>query len=251
MELRAEIDRGDVWYDLPGKTGRPETRPTMTLFAQVPGGEVAVVRWPTTIGGWKKEFTGSGRIALRFKDSDIGPRVWRDLVATPTWDAPATTPPRTLVRPIGGGKFVADTDLTGPGYASAFGLVMLIHHQMREHKGGPPTFLDNGIRTHGTVSYQSILRGESHGCHRLFTQSAIQLTGFLLKHRNHVTKGLIDRPYMKTVWWQGRKYPLAVPHRGYLTELTPPVPVEVLAGNIKGRFARPPGQLVGIKEKKR
>ncbi len=51
MELRAEIERGDVWYDLPQRSERPQNPPSLTLYARTPSGaEVALVRWPTTIG---------------------------------------------------------------------------------------------------------------------------------------------------------------------------------------------------------
>jgi hypothetical protein len=248
MELAAEIDRGDVWYDVPGKRGRVQTSPTLTLYARLPGGaQLALVRWPTTIGGWKKELLSGGRVALRYKDSDVGPRVWRDLVASPAWLPPPTTPPRTLVRRVAGGRWIADGDIVGPGYASAFGLVMLVHHEVVPRAKGRTSFLDNGIRTHGTVSYTSILRGESHGCHRLFNQSAVQLASFLLAHREHTRRGVVSRPYLRPVWWQGRRLVIPIPHRGFVFELTPPVPVNVLEGTIRGRFRKPPGHLVRVK----
>lgn len=251
MDLRVEIDKGDVWYDVPGKIGRVGTAPRLTIFAKTPSGaEVALVRWPTTIGGWKREQTDTGYVGLRFKDSDVGPRIWKDLVTTPTWNPPPGTPTRTLVRQVERGKWIADTDLTGPGYASAYGLVMLIHHQPYTVKGHE-YYADNGIRTHGTVSYASILHGESHGCHRLFNQSAVQLGSFILRHRHHETRGIVDRPFVKMLSWQGRRLPLTVPHRGYLFELTPPIAVNVLEGNIHGRFHKPPGQLVRLPPKPR
>src|SRR6185436_14887954 len=91
MDLRAEIDRNDVWYDYPyggcgqAHTQRVERRPTLVVYARDGDHEVALIRWPTTIGGWKPERTSTGRVAMRYKGSEPGQRVWRQLVATPTW----------------------------------------------------------------------------------------------------------------------------------------------------------------------
>jgi hypothetical protein len=48
--------------------------------------------------------------------------------------------------------------------------------------------------------------------------------------------------------WQGRRLELPIPHRGFVFELTPPVPVDVLEGTIRGRFLKPPTSLVRIKD---
>ena len=144
-----------------------------------------------------------------------------------------------------GAKWLPDTDLVGPGYASAYGLVMLVHHRTYR-RGGVTIWEDNGVRTHGSVSYQSILRGESHGCHRLFNPSAVQLGSFLLRHRAHVRHGLIDKPFVRLVPWRFRTLKLPIPHRGYRFELIPPVPVLVLEGNIRGTFRRPPARFIGV-----
>jgi hypothetical protein len=39
-------------------------RPTLTLYARVGKGEVALGRWPTTIGGWKTIERSDGSMAL-------------------------------------------------------------------------------------------------------------------------------------------------------------------------------------------
>ncbi|HLU65848.1 MAG TPA: hypothetical protein VKZ63_06205 [Kofleriaceae bacterium] len=248
MELRAEIDRGDVWYETPRRRGRIERRPTLTLWARRPdGSELALIRWHTTIGGWQKEAVGRrGRVVLKYKNSDVGRRVWRDLIAAPAWLPPPTTPGRTLVRRGDGGKWLPDTDLVGPGYASAYGLVALIHHRPVTRRG-VTRWYDNGIRTHGSVSYASILRGESHGCHRLFNQSAVQLASFLLQHRAHQRHGLDDRPFIKRVAYEGKVYELPIPNRGYRYELTPPVEVEVLKGRIRGKKRRIPTRVLYVR----
>jgi hypothetical protein len=96
------------------------------------------------------------------------------------------------------------------------------------------------------VSYASIGRGDSHGCHRLFNQQAVALASFLLRHRRHVDRGLIATPYRRAVWWQGRALRLSVPDRGNLIELQPPIAVDVLEGSVHGRFKRPPSLLVRL-----
>lgn len=247
MELRAEIDRGDVWYELPTWRGRITNRPTLTLYARTPGGEeVALVRWPTTIGGWKKEVGSRGRVGLRYKNSDVGKRLWRFVVASPAWLPPPQTPARALVhRAHGARKWLPDTDLLGPGYASAYGLVMLPH--LRPVEGAEGTlWYDNGIRTHGSVNYHSILGSESHGCHRLFNHAAVQLASFLLQHRQHVRHGLVARPFVHEFTWRGMTLRHPIPHRGYRFELTPPVEVEVLEGRVRGKIRRVPQRLVSL-----
>lgn len=246
MELRAEIDRGDVWYELPTARGTIANRPTLTLYARTAAGEeLALVRWPTTIGGWKKEVGPRGRVGLRYKNSDVGKRVWRDVVASPAWLPPPQTPARALVRRAHGPeRWLPDTDLLGPGYASAYGLVMLPHLRPVRAAEGQTLWYDNGIRTHGSVSYQSILGSESHGCHRLFNHAAVQLASFLLRHRQHVRHGLVSRPFVHEFTWRGMRLRHPIPHRGYRFELTPPVEVEVLRGRVRGKIRSVPQWLV-------
>jgi hypothetical protein len=248
MDLRAEIDRGDVWYERPKLQGRVQRRPTLTLWTHAPDGrDVALVRWPTTIGGWKKEAAGSwGRVVLRYKNSDVGPRMWRDLIAFPAWLPPPKTPPRTIVRRGDGNQWLPDTDLVGPGYASAYGLAMLIHHEQVRRRSGEIRWDDHGIRTHGSVSYDSIQRGESHGCHRLFNQSVAQLASFLLQHHPFVRHGMDARPFLHSFAWAGHRIDLPIPHRGYRYELSPPIPIEVLEGTIRGHSRRVPTQTLYV-----
>ena len=155
MELSAEIDRGDVWYDAPytkrgGVKAQPvERRPNLVLYGKQNGTEIALVRWPTTIGGWKPERTRPKEIVLAYKMSPPGKRLWRELLAAPVWIPPESTPKRDLIRPRADGSWATKTDLFGPGYASAYGLTALVHHQ-RPRIGAAAG--DEGIRTHGSVS---------------------------------------------------------------------------------------------------
>ncbi len=245
MDIRAEIDRGDVWYDPPfGKKGAPkaqpvEHRPTLTLYAKHDGREIALVRWPTTIGGWKPERSKPKEIDLVYKLSPPGPRVWRELFAAPAWIPPESTPKRDLVRPRFDGSWTTKTDLFGPGYASAYGLSLLVHHQRQRRGDKEPG--DEGIRTHGSVSYESIVRGTSHGCHRLFNHQAMRLSSFLLAHRKHTRAGADVLGYHRRFEWQKKKLDLAFESRGYRYVFDPPVPIEVLPGRIMGKHLAPPG----------
>ena len=72
---------------------------------------------------------------------------------------------------------LVNTGVMGPGYQSAYGLVMGIHVDPK--RGG----FDNQIRTHGSVDYTSIARRFSHGCHRLVNNRAVRLFDFVLRHR--------------------------------------------------------------------
>ncbi len=247
MELSVEIDRGDVWYELPARRGRVALRPVLTLYARTAKGEdVALVRWPTTIGGWKREMGPRGGVGLRYKNSDVGKRLWRDLVVSPAWLPPPRTPARALMRRTSAPeRWLPDTDLLGPGYASAYGLVMLVHHRAVESAGGT-VWYDNGIRTHGSVNYHSISGSESHGCHRLFNRAALELASFLLRHRSHVSHGVMAAPFAHEFTWRGTTWKVPIPYRGYRFELTPPVGVEVLQGTVRGKLRWVPQRLVGL-----
>ncbi len=196
MELRVEIDRGDVWYTFPyTEEGRPRgfrvrRRPTVVIYARDHGRDVPLVRWNTTIGGWQPEINPDGGVGMRYKESDVGGRVWRDVIASPAWLPPPSTPDEELLRRRRGEWRVKDS-ITGPGYDSAYGLAMVIHHRVRGDGEDESDWVDNGIRSHGSVNYRSILRGHSHGCHRLFNHLAVRMTSFLLRHRHHVVHGRI------------------------------------------------------------
>lgn len=239
VALRVEIDRGDVYtawpYDERGKRLQFHVprRPVLTLFARGADGgpEVALVRWPTTIGGWQLERLKSGRLARVYKESPVGKRVWRRLIVAPAWIPPDTTPLKELVRKQPDG-WVIDAETMGPGYASAYGMIMLVNETMWAPRGRAPSFGDDGVRTHGSVSYGSIGRGESHGCHRLFNHLALRLGGFLLAHQPHERLGAWETTYAVRFRWAGKRMEHVFPDRGYEFRLTPPIPVEVLPGRV-------------------
>ncbi|MGK0359431.1 MAG: hypothetical protein ACI9U2_001733 [Bradymonadia bacterium] len=253
MELRGEIDRGDVWYDYPvapnGKTRhQPITRrANLTLYAQHGDKEIALVRWPTTIGSWKTEATDGGATVYKYKNSDVGPRVWRKLVAGPSWLPPDSTPNEDLVERRGR-RYRAKRDIFGPSYASAFGLVMMIHERAIEGRDGQTKYYDRGIRVHGSVSYRSIMRGSSHGCHRLFNHLAVRLGSFVLRHRKHTIEGPIPTTYGRNFDYKGHRINLRIPSRGFGYVFDPPVPINVLRGRVRGYTHKVPKEARAVPE---
>ncbi|MEM6959178.1 MAG: hypothetical protein AAF645_26080, partial [Myxococcota bacterium] len=98
-----------------------------------------------------------------------------------------------------------------------------------------PRFFDQGIRVHGSVSYRSMTTGTSHGCHRLFNHLAVRLASFVLRHRTFVRHGQVTVRYRRKV----RGHDFRIRSRGYRYELTPPVPVHVLEGRLRGGTRAP------------
>jgi hypothetical protein len=248
LELSAEIDRGDIWYDFPfdskgNRVPQPRERfPTFTLYAKWRGERVPLVRWRTTIGSWRLELASDGQEYYSYKVSDVGPRVWRHIVAAPVWLPPNTSPLGSMVKEKRvNGSFVNVTnyDETGPGYLSAYGLVAAIHEQIRRGPDGTVSYGDNGIRTHGSFDYLSLRGRFSHGCHRLYNNLAVRMFSFVLAHHRVRTLGPIALNFRRTFWWAGDLYDLRLPSRGFYFELQPPIPIETLEGRIRGERQTP------------
>ncbi|HVY49803.1 MAG TPA: hypothetical protein VHB21_28105, partial [Minicystis sp.] len=187
-----------------------------------------------------------GSFVLKYKESDVGERVWRQIIAAPAWMPPDSTPETDLLREGKDGTVALKRDLIQPGYANAYGLVMIIHEESGL-AGGKPTWIDHGIRTHGSVDYRSIERGESHGCHRLYNHLALRLSGFLVEHRRHVTRGKLAAGYHRTLSYDGQSVDVDVPERGFRYELDPPVVVRVLEGHIAGEAKRPISRAIPLR----
>jgi hypothetical protein len=251
MDLHVEVDRGDVFHETPGAAAAAKKKlgtvrsPTFVLYAKDGDHDVPLMRWATTIGGWKKELTEDGEVALKYKESDVGDRVWRQVIAAPAWMPPNSTPETDLLHESKDGTIALKRDLIQPGYRNAYGLVMMIHDEVIQ-KGDKTTYADHGIRTHGSVDYRSIQHGTSHGCHRLYNQLALRLSGFVLAHRNHVRRGKMNVGYHRTLEHNDQTIDVEVTSRGYLYEVDPPVPVRVLQGNIVGE-AQKPVSVIAIK----
>lgn len=242
MELRAEIDRGEVdlvrpQLDKEGhKKWKPPVadRPTITLYAHAGDHDVALCRWPTTIGGWKTFEKKDGTMALKYKESVTGDALWPEVLATPTWHPAPGMPTRRLLVKVGD-SFVPKTEIIGPGYHAAYGLVAIVHHQiMGVNDKGEPQLEDLRIRTHGTPGYRAVKRGESNGCHRLHNFEALRLAGFLVKHHANVRDGLVPEDYVRHLQYKGQDIALQSDSKGYRFRLTPPVPVKVLDGDVRG-----------------
>jgi hypothetical protein len=185
-----------------------------------------------------------GTIVQRWKESEVGKRVWRDLYAGPTWLPPKSTPDRDLVKNLWNGHWGLKTEIFGPGPHAAYGMVLLEHLQQIGLKDGTTRLDDNGIGTHGSASVTSIVNGTSHGCHRLYNQLAVRLGDFLLRHRDHVVRGeqLLSREdrFDRIVFHDDQSFRARIDTRGFLYELTPPVEVNVLRGHIISARKTPP-----------
>jgi len=245
MELSVEIDRGDVWYDFPfDDSGKPIAQPrvnfpTLTVFVSWQKQKIPLVRWRTTIGSWRSETQKNGKVYFKYKNSDVGPRIWQEIVASPVWIPPDSTPAKdlltrkTLDRDVGP-VTVVNTDVMGPGFQSAYGLVLAIHHR----KSGSNLF-DNQIRTHGSDDYTSIARRFSHGCHRLVNSRAVRMFDFILRRRPFERVGNQPLNLRKRFTYEDKQYEYLLDTRGYYYELKQPIPVLVTEGRIMGKTKRP------------
>jgi hypothetical protein len=247
MDLSIVIDRGDVWYDLPWDAAgarRPQPRkryPSFHVYVKDKEQRIPLVRWRTTIGGWRAEQASDGYEYFRYKGSDVGPRVIRNVVAGPVWIAPESTPIRTLVKAKtanGLWQRVVNYDELGPGFLSAYGLVA--GYLVVPGKAGKPDW-DNGIRAHGSSEYLSMYSSEgySHGCHRLPNHLAIRLYSFILRHRAMRIVGDQPANIARQFLLDNDVFEIRVPSRGYQYLLEPPLPVDVLEGEIKGSLKKP------------
>jgi len=247
MDLKLVIDRGTIWYDFPytedGKKRRQRRKkmPKVTLFTRYNGQEIPLVHWPTTIGGWRTELAKNGYVYLKYKESDVGDRVIRKVIAGPTWIAPTSTPLKSLAkrRYINGRRQgVINYKEMGPGHLSAYGLVA--GYFVIPGRNGRADH-DKGIRAHGSSDYMSIMssRRFSHGCHRMMNHHAVRLYGFLLRHRPHTVEGEQLMNYNRQFLFKDEVYQLRVNSRGFKYQLDPPLPVSVLEGEIEGDAQEP------------
>jgi hypothetical protein len=247
MDLSIVIDRGDVWYDLPWdakgvRHAQPRKRyPSFHVYLKYNNQRVPLARWRTTIGGWRAEQASDGYEYFRYKGSDVGARVIRNIVAGPVWIAPESTPTRSLVKTKAVGSSwqrVVNYDELGPGYLSAYGLVA--GYFVQPGRNGRPDW-DNGIRAHGSSDYLSIYSSEgySHGCHRLPNHLAIRLYDFILRHRAMRPLGDQGMGFARQFLAGDDVFEIRLPSRGYSYQLDPPLPVDVLEGELRGTVKTP------------
>ena len=253
MDLSVVIDRGDVWYEFPyDDQGREryqpvQRRPMLTVYTEYLGQKIVLARYGTTVGGWRSDLV-DGVEMWRYKGSPVGPRVWRQIVAAPVWLAPPGTPIKTLLTRDFNSKtgYSINWHELGPSYASAYGLVAAYHSRFKEGDDGEVELQgDEGIRTHGSVDYMSIMDRHSHGCHRLHNHIAVRLMSFVLAHRPHKRVGETPVAYKNTVKNTAdtppddTEYVIEIKKTGYAFQLEHPVPVDVLQGHIVGRRRTP------------
>lgn len=252
MQFSTHIDRGDVWYDFPydeegNKKGQPRRRfPHLTLYVEYEGQKIPIVHWRTTIGSWRNEIK-DGEVMLKYKNSDVGDRVWKNIMAAPVWIPPPATPHSELIKgEYRKGKFRRGVNYPniGPGYKSAYGLVAAYHIKQVENSKGEVLDFDNGIRTHGSVDYMSILRRFSHGCHRLYNMDAVRLFSMVLRHREYSREGQQTVGVGRWLEVEERRYHMKIETRGYKYTLVEPIPVTVTSGRIKGRRHSPIAEYV-------
>jgi hypothetical protein len=248
MKFDVVIDRGDVWYDFPfdasgKKLAQPRERyPHFTLYALYGEQKIPLVHWRTTIGSWRSEMY-NGVEHYKYKESDVGDRVWKEIVAAPVWIPPATTPPRELVRrkwKDGKVRTVVNNAEFGPSYTSAYGLVVAYHiKELRNPDGTWKADFDNGVRTHGSVDYMSILRRYSHGCHRLYNMAAVRMFSFILGHREFVREGQVALGFAREFTHEDQPFKIGLKTRGYRYQLGESIPVHVLEGRVRGDRKKP------------
>lgn len=248
MDLSVSIDRGDVWFEFPydeeGKArSQPVSRrPRLTILVKYNGQNIPLARFGTTIGGWRTDYI-DGVVMLKYKGSPTGRRVWSRISAAPIWVPPESTPPRVMVykrRKRGKDYFDVDYHTTGPSYASAYGLVAAYHRKY--YRGADGTIQvggDEGIRTHGSVDYMSIMRRHSHGCHRMHNHIAVRLMSFVLEHRPHTRYGQQPMVYKREFEFEEEMYLMEFDKGGYNFVLDEPLYVDVLPGRIRGQVKEP------------
>jgi hypothetical protein len=211
----------------------------LTLFVDYNGQKIPLARFGTTVGGWRTEFI-DGAVMWKYKGSPVGPRVWSRIAAAPVWVPPESTPPRTMLVKQRDKTFEVDYHTTGPSYASAYGLVAAYHRKYyRSPDGTLQLGGDEGIRTHGSVDYMSIMRRHSHGCHRMHNHIAVRLMSFVLDHRPHTRYGQQPMEYRREFEFEDELYVMELDKGGYEFELEEPLPVEVLPGRVRGQAKEP------------
>lgn len=246
MELTLDYDRGDVWYDFPFDTKGQEIaqpvnyRPYVTIAVKYAGQKIPLARFGTTIGGWRTESV-NGVAMWKYKESPAGARAWEEIVAAPVWLPPDSTPPADLLVKNPAHEKPNDPELivnyheTGPSYASAYGLVAAYHREFFKRADGTVSIgRDEGIRTHGSVDYMSIMRRHSHGCHRLHNHIALRMMSFVLAHRPHEHLGQEALGFKKLLNVEGKSYLMDIRQGGYVFKLQTPLYVNVEEGRIRG-----------------
>ena len=231
---------GTTSRSTPAGARQPQPRerfPQLTLFVKWRGERVPLVRWRTTVGGWRAELASDGQEYYRYKGSDVGPRVWRHIVAAPVWIPPPSSP------------------LGVDGEREARQRHLRARHQLRRDRARVPVGLRAG-RRHPRGDAQragrrALLR-QRHPHARLVRlpvaarallarlppplqpagDAPLQLRArapALARRRARSPLG-----FRRAFYSHGEVFEMRLPTRGYYRELDPPMPVDVLEGRIKG-----------------
>lgn len=250
MELSVTIDRGDVWYEFPydeNGVEKPQPvsrRPYTSIFVKYLNQRIPLARFGTTIGGWRSELVDNS-VFWKYKNSNDGEVLWEEIVSAPVWLPPNTTPPRDLLkrrekRKPGEPKYEVNYHETGPSYASAYGLVAAYHRPFQRKEDGSVRITgDQGIRSHGSVDYMSIMRRHSHGCHRLHNHIAVRLFSFVVMHRPHHREGHQPTSFTFNFEYEDEPYSVQIKQGGYVFKLEQPIFVMVEEGRIRGSVQHP------------
>src|SRR5512133_1241163 len=81
--------------------------------------------------------------------------------------------------------------------------------------------------------------GYSHGCHRLPNHIDLRLYSFILRHRPMRVLGDQGMGFARQFLAKDDVFEVRLPSRGYAYQLDPPLPVDVLEGDIKGTLTAP------------
>jgi hypothetical protein len=250
MDLSVVIDRGDVWYEFPfdehgnEKPQPVSRRPHTAIMVNYLGQRFPIARFGTTIGGWRSELIDDV-VWWKYKGSPWGEVLWEAVVSAPVWLPPNTTPPRDLLkrrerRKSGESKWQVNVHEMGPSYASAYGLVAAYHREyVKQRDGEIRVTRDEGIRSHGSVDYMSIMRRHSHGCHRLHNHIAVRVFSFVVGHRSHVREGHAPMSFRMNLAYEDEQHTISIKQGGYVFKLAAPIFVSVEEGRIRGAVDRP------------
>lgn len=255
MSIR--IDPGDVRYAFPYKNGKRlwfgGERPSLELVLARDGREEVLVRWPTTVGSWQPEALGDGYTYLKYKPSEVGQNLMRNIDAAPTWLPPDSDPAiaRAARRLRPGRTIDLQFGQMGPGHRSAYGLAAgFLVKERCDTNGERCRDLDFGIRIHGSSAYMSTVASSSHGCHRIGNLEALRLYGYLLRHRPHSVIGQLDEEVQRELARPGDDGPvkgqLRLLSRRYRFVLDPPLGVTVSRGRVVGLPRTPIGDYMRI-----
>ena len=188
MELAAEIDRGDVWYDFPFDAAR---RAPAAAARALP--VVHAVREVARRAGAAGELADHRRrLALRAGVGRPGvlslQRVGRRAARLAAHRRRAGLDPAAGVaarldgegekgqrRVREGDQLRRDRPRLSVGLRAGGGDPRADAQGRVGH-----TYFDNGIRTHGSFDYTSLRGRFSHGCHRLYNNQAVRMFSFVL-----------------------------------------------------------------------